>query len=338
MPCVLGVDAGGTKTLAAVADEQGLVRGVGLAGSANYQGCGARAAQAELGRAVEQALDRAGLASAELAAACFGVAGADRPTDFAVIRGLLEPLAPVPRLRLENDTIVALRAGTPDGVGIALIAGTGANAIGRDRAGRTLQVGGLGRWSGDHGSAGQLGEAALAAAFMGEDGRGPPSLLAGRIRAKLGLERLEDIIEFGFYDLPRVPLDPGALAPLVFEAAAQGDGPALAILRQAGAEVARSVRALCERLFPGPGAVTVVFGGSVYQRGAYPTLIEAIIQATRQHRPDARFVLLQAEPVLGALEFALDDAGLSRPEEGARRLRASLRLALERARLEEEAR
>ncbi|HSA22786.1 MAG TPA: BadF/BadG/BcrA/BcrD ATPase family protein, partial [Myxococcota bacterium] len=149
MAFVLGVDAGGTKTLAALADEGGDVRGLGLGGAANYQGCGVLGAEQQLGRALAAAAAAAGADLGGLASAAYGVSGADRPKDFGVIRAILERLTPCPRLRLENDTLVALRAGTPDGVGIALIAGTGANAIGRNARGETCQVGGLGRWSGD---------------------------------------------------------------------------------------------------------------------------------------------------------------------------------------------
>jgi N-acetylglucosamine kinase-like BadF-type ATPase len=335
MAFVLGVDAGGTKTLAALADEGGTVRGVGLGGSANYQGCGLRGAEQQLARALAAAATAAGARLDALAAAAYGVSGADRPKDFALIRGSLERLAPCPRLRLENDTLVALRAGTLDGVGIALIAGTGSNAIGRNAQGQTLQVGGLGRWSGDHGSAGQLGEAALVAAFMGQDGRGPPTSLGPRICQALGLERLEDVIEFGFYDLERGPLDTGTLAPLLFAAAAEGDPVARALLQQAGLEVARATKVLLARLFPGGEEVSVVFGGSVFQRGADPTLIDTVAAETRAARPATRFVRLEDEPVLGAVQFAFDDAGWPVTPRVAARLRSSFADGLARARAQE---
>ncbi len=305
----LGVDAGGTKTLAAVADAQGRVAGVGRAGSANYQACGRAGAAEQLRRAVAGALAQAGLEAGALEAACFGVAGADRAVDFGVIRELIAPLAGGLQPRLENDTVVALRAGTPDGVGVALIAGTGSNAIGRSADGRQHQVGGLGRLTGDYGSAGQLAEAAVVAAFKGLDGRGPATELSRRIPEALGLAQLVDIIEFEFYDMPRGPLDLGRLAPVVFEAAAAGDGVARAVLEQAGAEVARAVLVVIEQLFAPGQPVTVVFGGSVFTRGASPVLIESVQRAVRAERPGVRFVRLAVEPVLGAVGFAFDDAG-----------------------------
>lgn len=307
---LLGVDAGGTKTLALIADETGRVLGAGRGGSANYQGCGVAGAASQIGRAIQAACDMAGI-PAEFDAACLGVAGADRPADFSTIRAFVEPLLKTSRLRLENDTIVALRAGTEDGVGVALIAGTGSNAIGRTRDGRKLQVGGLGRLSGDYGSAYQLAEAAVVAAIQGEDGRGPRTALAQVLCRKLGLSHIHDIIEFFFYDAPREPVDLGQLAPLVFEQAALGDRVAEQILDEAGQNIARAVRVILERLFPEEPVVPVVFGGAVFQKGASPRMIEAVMRETLRHRPATRFLRLVDPPALGAALFAMDDAGLT---------------------------
>jgi N-acetylglucosamine kinase-like BadF-type ATPase len=309
MSFVLGVDAGGTKTVALVAGQDGQVRGVGRSGCANFQACGVAGAEGQIKKAVEEATGQAGVDPSGFAAVCYGVAGADRPKDFATIRRFVEPLTPCSNFRLENDTIIALRAGTKDGVGIALIAGTGSNAIGRDSEGKKLQVGGLGRLTGDFGSGSQLAEAAVVAAVMGTDGRGNPSALTGKITSQLGLEHIEDIIEHTFYDSNKTHLDLGGLAPLVFEAAAEGDEVARSILREAGQNVARAVKVILDKLFSGKEEITIVFGGAVFQKGADTTLIETVSKECNAHRQGLRFVRLGVEPVLGAIGFAFDDAG-----------------------------
>lgn len=319
MDWVLGVDAGGTKTLAVVADRTGQVRGVGRAGNANFQDCGVARAGAEIRRAVEGAVRAAG--GGVPAAVCYGVSGADRPRDFATIETFTRPIRDAGVYRLENDTIIALRAGTPDGVGIAVVAGTGSNAIGRAADGTKLQVGGLGPLSGDFGSAGQLAEAAVVASIMGEDGRGPPTALTALITSHAGIERIEDIIELDFHDTGRDRSQIGRLAPLVFEAAMQGDEVARAILREAGERLAVSVEVILDRLFPGDGPVAIVFGGSVFQRAGDPTLFDALVARCRRRRPAATFLRLEVEPVLGAVGFAFDDAGWELQEAGWARLK-----------------
>ncbi|RLB59827.1 MAG: ATPase [Deltaproteobacteria bacterium] len=309
MELVLGVDAGGSKTLAVVAEPGGRVTGVGRAGGANFQACGRAGARGQLARAVSAALSQAGAGSESIAAACFGVAGADRPRDFATIEAFTRDLVPAARYRLENDSLVALRAGTADGVGIALIAGTGSNAVGRNAAGEKLQVGGLGRLSGDWGSAWQLGEQAVVAAMMARDGRGPATALQQDICRRLGLDDILDVIEYDFYDHDGPPLDLGALAPLVFAAAGRGDEVAAEILRRAGARVARAAAVIADRLFPGRDDFPVVFGGAVFQRGSHPLLVDTVRQLLRNDYPGARFVRLRVAPVLGAVAWAADALG-----------------------------
>lgn len=309
MRYVLGVDAGGSKTIAAASDATGRVRGIGRAGSANFQSCGIAGARAQIQLAVEGAIKKAGLEPNDVEAVCYGVAGADRPKDFDTIRGFTETLTFCRNYRLENDTIIALRAGTRDGVGIALIAGTGSNAIGRSAEGEKLQVGGLGPLSGDFGSAGQLSEAAVAAAIMGEDGRGPRTALTGKIKKHLRLAHIDDIIEFFFYDSKHPPLELGTLAPLIFDAADEGDQVAISILQEAGQNIARAVKVIANRLFPVQDRLTVVFGGSVFQKAKSLALIDSVVQECKAHRPQTRFIRLEVEPVLGAVKFAFDDAG-----------------------------
>src|SRR5215469_11955832 len=76
----LGVDGGGTKTLAIVVDEQGIERGRVVAGSANYSAIGLERAVGHVTAAVEEAARAAGTCL-PLAAAWLGLAGVDRPAD-----------------------------------------------------------------------------------------------------------------------------------------------------------------------------------------------------------------------------------------------------------------
>ncbi|HUU00906.1 MAG TPA: BadF/BadG/BcrA/BcrD ATPase family protein [Myxococcota bacterium] len=306
---VLGVDAGGTKTVAAVATEDGRVCGIGHAGCANFQACGTAGAAGQIDLAVRQAARQAGLEPQAFAAVCYGISGADRPRDFERVRDFTRPIAPCPVYRLENDTLIALRAGTPDGVGIALIAGTGSNAIGRNKAGQTLGVGGLGHLSGDYGSAGQLGQAAVVAAMMGRDGRGPETLLDQLICRHLDLATIVDIIEYEYYDSDLPALDLGTLAPLVFEAASAEDNVAITILDDAGKRIACAVKVILKRLFGDHPDVNIVFGGSIFQQGAHPALIDTITRECLPDHPGLKFTKLDVPPVVGAIEFAFDDCG-----------------------------
>ena len=76
----LGVDGGGSKTLAVIVDALGRERGRGVAGSSNQEAAGFAVALTELRAAVARATVTAG-AALPLRAAWLGLAGVDRPED-----------------------------------------------------------------------------------------------------------------------------------------------------------------------------------------------------------------------------------------------------------------
>ena len=94
---LLGVDGGNTKTVASWSRSDGTVVGSGSGGCGDIHNAGGpEPALAEIVRATTAALDGAGAAAADLAAAAFSLAGADWPEDFVFLRSELQraPRAP----------------------------------------------------------------------------------------------------------------------------------------------------------------------------------------------------------------------------------------------------
>ena len=108
---VVGVDAGGTKTHAAVATLDGQVVSLVEAGPGNFQAVGVQAATQNTKKAVDGALSAAGITPDDLAWSAFAVAGADRHKDFITIADYLETI--VPGHVLTNDTLAALWGSKP---------------------------------------------------------------------------------------------------------------------------------------------------------------------------------------------------------------------------------
>ena len=86
---VLGIDAGGTKTVALLADADGRIVGEGRAGGANLQTEGELEVEKMLHDVIDQATDGRDVAPA---AVCLGMAGVDREDDAAVIRDIMRRL------------------------------------------------------------------------------------------------------------------------------------------------------------------------------------------------------------------------------------------------------
>jgi len=106
---VLGVDGGGSKTHALVADERGEVLGFASSGRSNWEDTGLEAAGAALAEAIGGALAAAQVPPGALAASAFGLAGLDWDPDRPMLGALLDPLGLAGPRRLENDSFIALR-------------------------------------------------------------------------------------------------------------------------------------------------------------------------------------------------------------------------------------
>lgn len=301
----LGVDGGGTKTLAAVSDETGRLVAHARAGGSNYQDLGVSAAGRELKAAVDSALRAAGAGLEDVAAAAFGMSGADRAEEMAVVEEMVAAHVPVPLRFVENDALLVLRAGTKDAVGVGLVAGTGTNCIGRDRYGRRHQIGGMGSISGDVGYAEDLAMRALGGAWMAFDGRTGPSALTGALCEALAVgsvEALPGLMVRGELPEPVVK----ASVQCLFRCAQAGDGLARRIVEETGSRLgiaaAAAMRALVLR---GPNAV-VVLGGAMFQTPGHDLLVESCAKRVRTTVSEAHVIVLDTHPVVGAVLFARD--------------------------------
>lgn len=321
MKFVLAVDGGNSKTLAVVADGEGRVLWLARGSGSNYQTVGAKAAAAVLARTVKAAFRGARLTKVD--AACYGLAGADREKDFAMFRRIIRGFDPARKSVLVNDTLLALRAGTDDGVGVALIGGAGSNCIGMDNKGRVKKAWGLGPLTGDKANAGALVLDAVVAALKSVDGRGPRTVLEGKLKRALKVKALEDVIEFEFFDARR-ELDLAGLAPLLFAAAKEGDREALRILREHGEAAGEAALAVLRGLFSRSEVVPLVLGGSVLQKGGHPALVRAIRAKVKREFPRVKMVVLADPPVMGGIMRALDEAGIEVTDSMKRRLRKEL--------------
>src|SRR6476469_6399178 len=118
---VLGIDAGGSKTVAYLAADDGTIVAEGRGGPANLQAAGELDVEKVLHDVVEQTLgDRA----VTIGALCLGMAGMDRPGDEAVARAMMRRLGFRRRTLVVNDALIALTAGPGEGHGLVLVSGT----------------------------------------------------------------------------------------------------------------------------------------------------------------------------------------------------------------------
>jgi N-acetylglucosamine kinase-like BadF-type ATPase len=300
MTVVLGVDGGGSKTHAAVCDENGTLVGWGTAGPSNWETVGLRGAADSIGDAIDRALAGTDVRRRDIATAVFGLAGVDWPSDVTRLDAAFEPLGLGGKPILLNDSFIALRAGVAAPWGIVVIAGTGTVAAGRNREGRTARTLGLGRVLGDEGSASDVAEAAVRAVARAYTGRGPAtSLSEGLCRLRGAGSVVQLLEEYSRGGEPEINA-----APIVLDHAARGDAVAAQIVEWAGAELGAAAATVARNLDMLDEPFELVLAGGLFH-GASDMLEKAIARQL----PSALLTRLEAPPVTGALLTALESRG-----------------------------
>jgi N-acetylmuramic acid 6-phosphate etherase len=303
----LGIDGGGTHTVALLAarevgDGPGdwTLLGRGTAGPSNRQAVGTERALAALDEAVGAAFLAAGVPRGPVASACLGLAGADRPDDQVALREWADRVRLAGKVEVTSDAAVLLAAGTPEGWGLVLIAGTGSIAFARSVDGRRARAGGWGYLLGDEGSAYALVMSGLQAVARAADGRGPATSLTERFLNRFGLGKPQELIPAvyrGGWD--RTAL--AGLAALVVEVA-EGDAVAAKIVDEGARELALAGEAVVRELgWVGPVPVALAGGLLLGNEGYRQCVLDGL--RARGVRPDP--VKLVQEPAQGAVRLAL---------------------------------
>jgi N-acetylglucosamine kinase-like BadF-type ATPase len=299
---VIGIDAGGTKTVGYLSDETGRVLTEARAGAANLHAAGEREVERVLREVVDQIMPGRG---PELLAVCVGMAGAERETDQAAVRAILKRIGIVGRTLVVNDAFVALSAGVREGPGIVLISGTGSIVYGRSARGLAARAGGFGRIFGDEASGYWLGRRALQAVARASDGRGPATLLTPLVLAHFGVARAWDLIQQVNKRVSEHGLV-SALAPVVEEARAERDPVAAKILEEAADEFFGAARSVADRLAMEDDPFGFVLAGGAFK--AAPWLAAELVRRLPAIAPRATVTPLEAEPAQGAVWLALAEA------------------------------
>ena len=243
-------------------------------------------------RTVERRLTAllADLGSVHPAVCCAGSAGAEVPAARKRLEKLLTRLLPGCRIAVVHDTRLILAAARLES-GIALIAGTGSVAYGRDGDGREARIGGWGWLLGDEGGAAWLAREAarevMRRADAGEPGGRLGEAMLGAVRARSASELTGKLHRF------REPRSWANLAHVVFETADDDSGSG-ALIELAADALTALVNRVRERLS---------FKGAVVLAGGL-LLNHARLESAVRLRLGPMVVRLEEPPVAGAVRLA----------------------------------
>jgi N-acetylglucosamine kinase-like BadF-type ATPase len=300
----LGVDIGGTKSHALVADDKGNALGFGSYGPGNHEEVGYDGLRIALQSVTKRALTMAGLTIAHVSASGFGIAGYDWPSERQPTLDEISSLGLSTPLEVVNDTIIGLLAGATKGWGVAVVAGTGTNCWGWDENHNIGRVTGVGY--GELGGAGNLVDSALRAIAFEWTKRGPKTQLTAEFLHLTGAKDIPSLIEGIEVGEFYIGSD---YAPYVYKVAKKGDPTALSIIQWAGSELGHTALAVIRQLGLEQLEFEVVLVGSVYEMGEM--LIAPMRQVILSEAPNAKLVRLSAPPVVGGVLLAMEQLGIN---------------------------
>ncbi|RXZ78423.1 ATPase [Paenibacillaceae bacterium] len=301
----LGVDGGGSKTLAVVSDEAGNILGRGISGCGNHQ-INQDLADFSIRKAVGDALQAANLSRDDIRFAVFGLAGADREADFRILRPMIAAMD-FTNWDIVCDTVIGMRAGTRQPDGVVIICGSGTNCFGINARGQSMQCGGFGYLFGDFGGGGDLSQEVFRTVIRAWEGREEPTLLTELTLRELGYQTVEDMFNHCLDEGRRVPI---SLAKSLFVAADQADRCALEILQHQGTELGKSASAVIRKLGMEQTNFDLVMVGSILTRGQNEYLLPYIEYQVKQAAPGCTMRVLDMEPVAGAILLAMEHNGI----------------------------
>ncbi len=307
MRAVMALDGGGTKTVAALADLEGRVLALAVAGASNPGFTPLAEAQAAVREALAGALSLAAVEAGDVANLTACLSGSME------VEAIAREILPRARLEIVPEAVVCLASAYERTRGAVVLAGTGAFewAIGPSGAVRTD---GFGALLGDEGSAYWLATAGFRAAGRALDGRGQATTMMSALAPMA-----RDLYRGGRSMARR---DVAAAARVVTECAIAGDPAARGLCRLAASRLARGLR-VCMRgagLLDGPA--TVALCGSVLR--ATEAVREPLVAMIRAFAPEAAPMVPVLDPVRGGILLSLEAAGRTWEAAVRERLEASM--------------
>jgi N-acetylglucosamine kinase-like BadF-type ATPase len=298
----LGVDTGATKTHAVITDRLGNIKAFVEGGPGNPQSIGGYSAlERLLSELIRKACGESGIALTDIRSAGLGLAGYDWPSrrehfyQIALGAGLPE------RTELVNDAGLGIHAGTKDGWGICVAAGTSFNCRGRGPDGRdAFAIGDGMRW-GEGAGALELALKSAQAVIAQYTMSGPETRLTRLFLKTFGSSSLDEMVEGSVTGKLRVT---AALAPLIIETAQQDDDAARQAVQWAAESLANLTKGAIRQLGLVGQHFEVVLSGSFFKAGEI--IIAPMKKSVLRLAPYADFHILDLPPVCGGVLLAME--------------------------------
>ena len=287
----LGIDGGGTRTSAAVSDENGniILRKTGR--SINFYSVGMETARKNLAEIVNA------LKTDTFEAVFIGCSALDNEADSELCDRLCRGIINSEKIRMNSDTYIALKSAPESECPCVAVCGTGSMAIAEDINGQTHIAGGWGHIIGDEGSAYAVAVRALKMCCILSD-RNEDSALLRAANSFFGVNDFRKAIDIIYS--PETSKDViASFAEKVGGLADTGDKACEQILYKEAVAFADTVLTLLDKV--GCCDLLGLYGG-MFQHNEIFT--NAFSGKVKERYPRLTIKLLDTPPEEGALELA----------------------------------
>jgi N-acetylmuramic acid 6-phosphate etherase len=287
---ILGVEGGGTKTAWVLISRDGgelRILDQGKLPPSNF-----RLTTPERLRAIFSELPK------EINRAGVFLAGCGPGEDQQLLSRICGEIWPNAKIVTGNDRDSGLAAALGHGDGIAVNAGSGSSVTGR-RDNRIEKAGGWGHILGDAGGGYFLSLQALRLILREYDLHRGDMQFTAKILQALSLNSLDELVRWA---QTADKMEVARLTPVVFEAAAHGDGHVVEILEEGACVLSEYTEAVATRLHL--LAPKVILLGGLFQRDSI--YAHTFRRRLKKSLPDARIATAERPPELGAAWLAAE--------------------------------
>ncbi|RDW15622.1 N-acetylglucosamine kinase [Oceanobacillus chungangensis] len=299
MGYILGIDGGGTKTRAALANENGKVIAQATVGATNLNSISNQLLIQTLEELFLSLKNQTRNVEFKYIHIFAGIAGAGNKTNRCRFIDVMKRIVTnTSQVHVETDPVNALYSGTYGKPGIVQISGTGSITYGINSKLQHDRVGGWGYFLGDEGSGYDIGRQGIMCALKTYDSKEDNTILLPNLFSFFKIVHPQELMK-KIYSSPTPKNDIAAFAKIVLDAHKQKDSVAGEIITNVAKELATNIIMLYTKHFQKNEKTEVVLCGGVFsEEEILPRLIATRLQKLQKN---LQVILPKMPPVGGSL-------------------------------------
>lgn len=320
MRYVLGLDQGGSKTHAILADETGKILGMGKSYGACHSYSGMDVAMGAVREASDAVIQQCGLTREEISVVVGGLTGVDWDYEAELLENAVRDIFPQAEIRVVNDCIIAMRAATGKKQCGILCAGSGLNCAVEN--GEESFVYGF-YIQDEYQGGSSLGKKAVQAVFDSYMGLAEETELTEMLLDYFKVQTTDELLYMQVNG--KISAEDYLYLPRLLEkAACSGDTAAGKIWIEYGEHIARYLTARMGKMGILGESIDIVLSGSIF-KCRYEKFQQSVKNKILSEAPKANIIEAGYEPIMGAVIMGLREIHGELSEECYRNLETSSR-------------